>query len=223
MDLPADHPRLKRRPYSDAELIADAAVHAAALIAGLIAFSVLFQQVATRGRLLDEAAIAVYAAGFFLLFGFSCAYNMTPPSRAKWLLRRFDHASIYLLIGGTYTALLSQLPASWWATALTATVWSGALIGVALKVLLPGRLDRLAIGVYLVLGWSAVAAIRPLAAALPAPTLALVAIGGVVYSVGVAFYLWRSLKFQNVIWHACVAAAAACHFAGIAAAVARAA
>ena len=215
MSLPAGHPRLRRRAYSDAELIADGIVHAAAIVAGVIAFSVLFERVATHGRLSDDLAIAVYAACFFMLFGFSCAYNMTPPSPAKWLLRRFDHASIYLMIGGTYTALLSRIPASWWAAALTASVWSGALAGVALKVFLPGRLDRVAIGVYLALGWSAIVAIKPLVAALPAETLALVVLGGVIYSVGVGFHLWHSLKFQNAIWHACVAVAAACHFAGI--------
>ena len=68
------------RDYSDGELIADATVHAAALIAGVIGFSVLFQKIALRGDLGDGVAMAVYAAGFFLLFGFSCAYNMAPLS-----------------------------------------------------------------------------------------------------------------------------------------------
>jgi hemolysin III len=221
MDLPADHPRLKRRPYSDAELIADAAVHAAALVAGLIAFTLLFWKAPLRGGIGGELAMAVYAAGFFLMFGASLAYNMTPNSPLKWILRRCDHSAIYLMIAGTYTALLSLIPDSLWAIALAAFVWCGALIGVALKLFAPGRFDRIEIGVYLALGWSAIIAIRPLVAALPAPTLALIVIGGLIYSVGVAFYLWRSLKFQNVIWHACVAAAAACHFAGIAAAFAR--
>src|SRR5208282_414185 len=118
-----------------------------------------------------------------------------------------DHSAIYLMIAGTYTALLSQIPDSLWAIALAAFVWSGALVGVALKVFLPGRFDRIETGVYLALGWSAIIAIRPLALALPAPTLALIVIGGLIYSVGVAFYLWHSLKFQNAIWHACVALA----------------
>ena len=96
------------RAYSNGEKIADAVVHAVAIVAGVIGFSVLFQKIALRGALGDGLAMAVYAAGFFLLFGFSCAYNLTPPSDAKAILRRFDHASIYLMIGGTYTALLSQ-------------------------------------------------------------------------------------------------------------------
>jgi hemolysin III len=202
-------------------LVADGAVHAAAIVAGLIAFSLLFQKVAERGGVSDGVAMAVYAAGFFLLFGFSCAYNMAPPSRAKWLLRRFDHASIFLMIGGTYTAFLSQAYFALWTIALSVTVWSGALAGAAFKLLFPGRYDRLAIVAYLVLGWSALVAVKPLVSALPEETLACVLIGGALYSIGVGFHLWENLKYQNVIWHACVIAAAACHFAGVFQAVGR--
>jgi len=223
MSLPSSHPRLKQRPYGHEELIADAAVHAAAIIAGAIGFSVLFQKIAMHGRPIDGAAMAIYAAGFFALFGFSCAYNMAPPSPAKWLLRRFDHASIFVMIAGTYTALLSQAGLSPWTIAVALVVWVGALIGVTLKIGMPGRYEKIAVVAYLALGWSAVIAFKPLVSALPAPTLALIVVGGLLYSVGVAFYLWHSLKFQNAIWHGCVALAAACHFAGVAWAVGQAA
>jgi hemolysin III len=209
------------RDFSSGEMIADGAVHAAALVAGVIGFSVLFQKVALRGAPTDGAAMTIYAAGFFLLFGFSCAYNMAPPSPAKWLLRRFDQASIYLMIGGTYTALLSQASIAFWTIALSATVWTGVIAGVALKLFLPGRFDRVSIIVYLALGWSALIAIKPLLLALPAETLALIATGGALYCIGVAFHLWESLKYQTAIWHGCVTAAAACHFAGVFHAVGR--
>ena len=213
--------RLPIADYSHGELIADGAVHAAAIVAGVIGFSVLFEKIALRGALGDGLAMAAYAAGFFLLFGFSCAYNMAPPSPAKAILRRFDHASIYLMIGGTYTALLSQARASLWVVALVAVVWIAALAGASLKLFLPGRFDRFAVRLYLALGWSAIFAIKPLAAALPVDTLALIVAGGVIYSVGVAFYLWESLKFQTAIWHACVTVAAACQFAGVLQAIGR--
>ena len=209
------------RPYSHGELIADAAVHAAAIVAGVIGFSVLFEKIALCGDLGDGLAMAVYAAGFFLLFGFSCAYNMTPPSAAKTLLRRFDHAAIYLMIGGTYTALLSQARASLSVVALAIVVWIAALVGASLKLFLPGRFDRFSVRLYLALGWSAVFAIKPLVSALPVDSLAFIVAGGVLYSVGVAFFLWESLKFQNVIWHACVMVAAACQFAGVLQAIGR--
>jgi hemolysin III len=221
MVMSGSRPLPEYRDMSSGEMIADGAVHAAALVAGVIGFSLLFEKVALRGAASDGVAMAIYAAGFFLLFGFSCAYNMAPPSRAKWLLRRFDHASIYLMIGGTYTALLSQAAIAFWTIALSATVWTGALAGASLKLFLPGRFDRAAIGVYFALGWSALIAVKPLVSALPPQTLALIAMGGALYSIGVAFHRWESLKYQNAIWHTCVVAAAACHFAGVFQAVGR--
>ncbi len=216
MLLPETHPRLFKRAYSMGELIADGFVHAVAILAGLIAFAVLFVRIALHGGVSDALAMGVYAAGFFLLFGFSCAYNMTPPSPVKWVLRRFDHASIYLMICGTYTALLSQLPDHRLAWTLAAIVWGVSLGGIALKFGLPGRFDRISIAIYLALGWVAVFAVRQLIDALPVSTLILVIVGGLFYSVGVLFYRWHSLKYQNAIWHSFVAIAAGCHYAGIA-------
>jgi hemolysin III len=216
MSLAPDHPRLAKRPYSVGELVADGFVHAAAIVAGLIAFAVLFVRIAQTGDASGGVAMAIYAAGFFLLFGFSCAYNMTPPSPLKWMLRRFDHAAIYLMIAGTYTALLAHLPNHAIAWTLAGIVWVGALFGIGLKLFWPGRFDRASVVFYLALGWVAIFALRPLIATLPGATMLLLCIGGLLYSIGVIFYRWHSLKFQNAIWHGFVLAAAGCHYAGIA-------
>ena len=173
------------------------------------------------GGLGRHSAFAVYAAGFFALFGCSCAYNFAKPSPIRWRLRGFDHASIYLMIAGTYTALLSQVPASPGAIGLGVFVWTAALAGAAAKLLLPGRFERGGIAAYLALGWAALPMAVPLARALPVESSALVLAGGALYSVGVAFHVWDSLKFQSAIWHGFVAAAAGCQFAGVLAAVGR--
>ena len=222
MSLPENYPRHLKRLYSHGELIADGLVHAAAILAGIVGIAVLFVLVVMHGSIAEGLAVTVYAAGFFAMFGFSVAYNMTPPSPLKWLLRRFDHSSIYLMIAGTYTPLLSQLQDRIWAWALALVVWTGAIAGIVLKVALPGRFDRLSIVIYLLLGWVAVIAAKPLIDSLPGPTLVLIAVGGLLYSAGIVFYLWHNLKFQNAIWHLFVAAAAGCHYAGIVGCVARA-
>jgi len=219
MSLPLSHPRLQKRAPSQGEIVADGVVHIAALLAGLIAFAALFAYIVVHGEAGLGIATGIYAAGFFAMFGFSCAYNLTPPSSLKWLLRRFDHSAIYFMIAGTYTALLAMLGNQVWNWVLIGVVWAGALGGSAIKILLPGRFDRAAIALYLLLGWAALAAIKPVATALPTATLVLVVVGGLLYSVGVIFYKWHSLKFQNAIWHSFVAAAAACHYAGIAVAI----
>jgi hemolysin III len=219
MTLSADHYRTLKRELSLGELLADCIVHALALLAGLIAFPLLlFHSLQTAG-IGHFAALAVYATGFFLMWGFSLAYNMTPPSALKWLLRRFDHSMIYVMIAGTYTAVIPHLSGAWpWM--LGAVVWTGAALGTAVKVALPGRYDRLSILAYVMLGWVGVIAIGPAIAALPAVSLWLLVAGGATYVAGVGFYVWERLRFQNAIWHGFVAVAAGLHFAAVALAVA---
>ncbi|MGA0540186.1 PAQR family membrane homeostasis protein TrhA [Neotabrizicola sp. VNH66] len=220
MTLPDYHRRLLKRPYSEGELVADGIVHALALLAGLIAFPLLLSHALNNSGIGIFAALAVYAAGFFLMFGFSLAYNMAPPSAVKWLLRRFDHSMIYVMIAGTYTAVIVQFDSPAWTWALGVVVWVAAAIGILVKVLLPGRYDRLSILAYILLGWVGVAAAVPVTAALPAVSVWLLVAGGVTYVAGVAFYVWERLRFQNAIWHLFVAVAAGLHFAAIAVSVA---
>ncbi|QYZ71485.1 PAQR family membrane homeostasis protein TrhA [Neotabrizicola shimadae] len=220
MTLPENHHRLSKRELSLHELLADGIVHALALLAGVIAFPVLLVHALQTSGIGTFAALTVYAAGFFLMWGFSLAYNMTPPSMLKWLLRRFDHSMIYVMIAGTYTAVIPHLESQGWAWALGIVVWSGAALGILVKVVLPGRYDRLSILAYILLGWVGVIAIGPVSAALPAMSLWLLAAGGLTYVAGVGFYVWERLRFQNAIWHMFVAVAAGLHFAAVAVAVA---
>ena len=216
MSLPDAHSRLFKRDYSLAELLADGVIHVVAIVAGLLAYAVLLAKVIAGGHSWVFLAMAIYAAGFFLMFGFSLAYNMTPASPLKWMLRRFDHAAIFIMIAGTYTALLSAAGLTGWMPWLLGFVWIGAAGGVLLKFLLPGRLDRLSIVFFLVLGWSGAFALAPLSQHLPVSALTLLVAGGLTYVVGLAFYLWESLRFQNAIWHSFVAAASALQFAAVA-------
>ncbi|MBL9050561.1 MAG: hemolysin III family protein [Tabrizicola sp.] len=219
MTLPSDHYRILKRELSLAELLADGIVHAMALLAGLIAFPLLLFHGLQTAEIGTFAALTVYAAGFFLMWGFSLAYNMTPPSALKWLLRRFDHSMIYVMIAGTYTAVIPHLSGNWpWIMGVV--VWTGAVLGILVKVVLPGRYDRLSILAYVMLGWVGVIAAGPVTAALPSVSLWLLVAGGLTYVAGVAFYVWERLRFQNAIWHGFVAVAAGLHFAAVAVAVA---
>ncbi|NJM30135.1 MAG: hemolysin III family protein [Rhizobiales bacterium] len=204
-----------QRRFSAAERFADSGVHIVGITAAIVG-SILLLATAARLRSSGEiAALAVYAACLLSMLGFSAAYNMTPPSRLKWVLRRFDHSAIFLLIAGTYTPLLVQLAGTSLAWGLGAVVWTGAAAGIALKLLLPGRFDTISIGIYLMLGWAGVFAIGSFMAVLPHSAMMLIFAGGLLYTAGVVFHLMSRLKFQNAIWHAFVVAAAACHFAAI--------
>ncbi|HRK24886.1 MAG TPA: hemolysin III family protein [Beijerinckiaceae bacterium] len=216
MTLPADHPRLTRRPFSQAELIADGLLHAVALLASIIGLTVLIVLVLFRRGNLELSAVVIYGVGLLAMFGFSAAYNLVPISPLKWVLRRFDHSSIYLMIAGTYTPFLVLIGDPFWSIIMGIIVWGGAISGIVLKVALPGQFDRLSIAIYILLGGSALIAIRPMVEKLPAPTLYLLLAGGIIYVAGVAFYVWKNLRFNNVIWHGFVSVAAGCHYAAIA-------
>ncbi len=98
---------------------------------------------------------------------------------------------------------------------LLAGIWLVAAAGAAVKLTLPGRFDRLAIALYLALGWSGIMAYESVIAALSPPALWLLGAGGLLYSLGVIFHVWRRLPFQNAIWHGFVLAAAACHYGAV--------
>jgi hemolysin III len=159
--------------------------------------------------------VSIYGAALLSSLGISAAYNLWPVSPLKWRLRRLDHSAIFLLIAGTYTPFLAQMKGSLESSILLAGVWLTSLAGIVLKLRFTGRFDRLAVILYLAIGWSGAAAYDSVVAKLPATTLVLIAAGGVLYTAGVAFHLWRGLRFQNAIWHAFVLAAAACHYGAV--------
>jgi hemolysin III len=202
------------RDYDRAEITADAIIHGVGLILGVVGVAVLIVFAARSPGNGDLPVAVVYAAGLLAMLGFSAAYNLWPASRIKWILRRFDHSAIFLLIAATYTPFMAQVKNGPVASAMLAIVWTVAAVGMVMKLTLPGRFDRLSTVLYLLLGWSGVM-MRDVIAALPAATLWLLGAGGLLYTFGVIFHLWSSLRFQNAIWHAFVVFAAACHYSAV--------
>jgi hemolysin III len=201
--------------YDRAELIADGVVHGIGVFGGLIAATVLVVLTAVYASALDVAVVSVYVAGLLTMLVLSATYNMWPVSRAKWVLRRFDHSAIYLLIAATYTPIIMELKDSLFAMALLIGVWCVAIVGIVIKLVVPGRYDRLSVGLYLAMGWSGVMLYGRVVNALPALALWFVLAGGMLYSFGVIFHSWRRLRFQNAIWHCFVLLGAACHYTAV--------
>jgi hemolysin III len=201
--------------YDRAELIADGVVHAIGICTGLVAATVLVVLTAVYASTVDIVVVSVYVAGLLSMLGLSASYNLWPVSPTKWVLRRFDHSAIYVLIAATYTPFIVELKQSIFAYALLIGVWCVAIFGIVLKLRWPGRFDRLAVGLYLALGWSGAMLYDQVVTALPAMALAFVIAGGVLYSLGVIFHSWRRLRFQNVIWHCFVLLGAGCHYTAV--------
>lgn len=203
------------RDPSRRELIADGVVHGVGLAAGVAGVIVLALMVALRGDWLAALPTAVYGLGLLAMLACSAAYNLARNSRRRALLRRFDHAAIFAMIAGTYTPFTTLRLDGGWGAGLTVAVWIVATIGIALKLWKPHLVERASIPLYLALGWTIVVAVNPLLAALELSTLVLLAVGGLLYTLGVAFHVWERLPYQNAAWHACVLAAAAVHYAAV--------
>lgn len=199
--------------YARAEKWADGAVHLAGLAAGLIAIAVFWSM---QKHSLGSGVVAglwVYWVGLIAMLSVSFCYHMTPWERYRPALRRADHATIFLKIAGTYTPLVMSIGTAF-SYVILVVVWGLALLGAALKMFRwrrPGKLDA---GLYLGLGWLSCLLIWGIFQSSTAAGLCVIA-GGLLYSAGVIFYHWESLKFANAIWHGFVVVASGWFFAAI--------
>jgi hemolysin III len=141
----------------------------------------------------------------------SAAYNLTRGRRFNEWLRRVDHACIFLAIAGTYTPLLTRLRPDEAAVALT-LVWSMAAAGAVLKLSAPRRYERLGLALYLALGWIGAPLAPALSGHLRHGTAALIGLGLLIYTAGIAAYRAERMRYHNVVWHLAVLAAATCHY-----------
>ena len=200
-----------RRRFTLAELIADGVVHGIgiAFAIGLGTVLIVFAALGTARP--ELPAIVLYLTSLLTVLGVSLAFNLAPLNGFKKLMARFDQAAIFLLIAGTYTPFLAVIGGTPGTGLLMVVIWALALVGVSLKLIVPERFGRLAILLYLAIGWSGVLVFHSLATQLPAPSFWLIIAGGLTYSAGIVFHLWDRLKFQNVLWHVFVVAGSICH------------
>ena len=205
---------LRARP-TRAETNADRATHLLGVPLGVLAAIWLVGATWPTRNTLLIATIAVYAVGLVAMLSASAAYNLMRPGRAKELLRRLDHSTIYIMIAGTYTPLALNALDPPLSVVLCALVWSLAAAGIALKLAFPRRFERVSLALYLAMGWLVLGVIRPLIEHLPAEALALLVAGGVVYTVGALIYTRERWPFHRPIWHVLVLLAAGLHLTAL--------
>ena len=200
--------------HTQAEHIADGVMHVLGLafaIAGATALMVWAALAVPPERIWP---LIPYVIGLVASFAFSAAYNLTLHRKIRAVLRRFDHAAIYLLIAGTYTPMAIIGISGGRGVALAIAAWSLALFGMTLKLAFFHRWRRLGFALYLGQGWLGVLAAWPLITSLPLSVLILILVGGVTYSAGTIFYA-KAWPFSTAIWHGLVLAAAAIHYAAV--------
>lgn len=198
--------------YSLGEEVAHAVTHGIAIPLSIAGLAVLVAFSALYGNAWHITSSSIYGASLILCFTASTLYHSISHPRAKRILQQIDHATIFLLIAGTYTPFALVNLREGWGWWLFGTVWSIAIIGMIFELFTRQRYPRVSLGLYLGLGWLALVAIKPMLESVGGGGLALLVAGGLFYSLGVIFYVWERLAYNHAVWHLFVLAGSALHF-----------
>lgn len=208
---------LDHHPYSISEEIAHASTHGLGAVLAIVGLTVLVARATLYGNHWHIVAASIFGATLVLMYTASTLYHAIPQMlpRAKRVLRVIDHSLIYFLIAGTYTPFTLITLQGPWGWGLFTFTWGLAAAGVIFKVYATGRFEKVSLAIYLLMGWCAVVAIKPLLQALQPGALALMLAGGLTYTGGVVFYTWRRLRYHHAVWHLFVLAGSVLHFLAV--------
>lgn len=202
--------------YTPREELAHCLTHGLGIVASLVAIPWLAWTAVHGGDTWRLVSGIIFGASALLLFTTSVTYHAATDPRRRIILRRFDHCAIYVLIAGTYTPFMLGVLRGAWGWTLFVLVWSMALLGIAAKTTRWGfRFHKTSVLLYVVMGWIIVIAARPLMRVLAPAELMWLLAGGLFYTGGVAFYLWKNQRYSHAIWHGFVLAGVVCHFMAV--------
>jgi hemolysin III len=198
--------------YSIGEEIAHAVTHGLGILLSIGGLAVLVAFSALYGDAWHITSTSIYGTTLILLYTASTLYHGLPHAKAKQVLQRLDHAAIFLLIAGTYTPFTLVNLRGGWGWTLFGLVWGIAIAGMVLELACKKRYKRLSITLYLGLGWLVLIAIKPMLTSVDTGGLILLLAGGLCYSGGVIFYVWKKLTYHHAVWHLFVLAGSVLHF-----------
>ena len=186
--------------------------HGIGLLLSVVALVVLVVSASLKGTVWHVVSFSIYGSSLVVLYFASTAFHWFKNQKIRNRLNVFDHASIFLLIAGTYTPFLLVTLQGAWGWSIFGVVWGVATAGIVLKFFFAGRFNFLSTIIYVIMGWLIVIAIKPLVAALPFPGLMWLLAGGLSYSVGAVFFLLDKMPFNHAVFHVFVLVGSACHF-----------
>lgn len=203
-----------KREQSREEEVANSVSHGIGLVAALLATPHLIRHAVERGDGGFLIGASVFAASMILLYLASALYHALPSGNTKQIFRIIEHSAIFLLIAGTYTPFTLGVLHGAWGWTLLGLIWALAVSGVVMKVFFLISHPIVSTGLYLLMGWLIVVAIKPLAAGgVPTSGLLLLLAGGLAYTLGVTFYaLDARLRYGHFVWHLFVLTGTACHY-----------
>jgi len=201
--------------YSLPEEVASSVTHGLGVALSITALIILTTLAARSGDIWRVVSFSTYGSTLIMMYLSSVLYHTFQCPGVKRIFRYFDHSAIYLLIAGTYTPFTLVNLRGTWGWTLFGLIWGLAAFGMLMTVLGVGRSRVLASLVYIGMGWLIVIAIKPLLEAIPPGGVAWLVAGGLFYTLGVVFYVWKRLPFNHAIWHLFVLGGSVCHFFAI--------
>jgi len=201
--------------YNRKQEIVNSLTHAVGILFGIVSMPFLISAAVARHNTTGIIGCAVYCFCYLLAFTSSTVYHVCKRNRLKDILRIFDHISIYFFIAGTYTPFLLVYMNNSFGITMLCILWGLTLFGIVFKAYFTNRYEIVSTIIYLAMGWIMFAGGRTFFTHLPPQILLFIMIGGVLYSIGVFFYLWDKYKYTHAVWHLFVFSAAVFHFIAV--------
>ena len=207
----------KKNKYNQSliEEIGNSISHGFGFFLSIIGFIYLMIQISNGSNMWEIIGYTVYGFSLVILYSFSTVYHGLTNSRLKAIFRRLDHSAIYILIAGTYTPVILISLRSTWVIYLLPIIWLIAIIGIYMKIQFIHKYEKVSLWIYITMGWLALIAIKPLLIYLPLKSFVCIIAGGIIYTIGIAFYVRKKLPYHHVIWHIFVLIGSIFHYIGI--------
>jgi len=201
-----------RHQCTPREEVANSLTHGLAMLLSIVGLVIMVLMASRRGDIWQVVSFSVFGSSLILLYLASTLYHTVSQPTAKRFLKIFDHSAIYVLIAGSYTPFLLVALRGVWGWSIFGVVWGLAIAGILMKCLFIERFHNMSIVLYLLMGWLCVVAFKQLLANLSHLSLMLLVFGGLSYTLGVVFYIWRKLPYNHAVWHLFVMGGSAFHY-----------
>lgn len=201
--------------YTLAEELFNSISHGIGAVLSIVALVVLVSFASIKGDIWRIVSFSIYGATLIFLYTSSTLYHSIFHEKTKRVFRVFDHVAIFIFIAGSYTPITLVAMRGNWGWALFGVIWGIAIIGTILKIVAINKLKKLSVFLYVLMGWLVIVAIKPMMEMLPPGFFSWLLAGGLLYTVGVVFYVGKKIPFNHCVWHLFVLAGSSAHFLGI--------
>lgn len=201
--------------YTLGEELFNSISHGVGVLLSIAALVLMIVFAAMEGNGYKLASGIVYGISLILLYSMSMVYHIVQSKKGKAVMRIFDHCSIFVLIAGTYTPYLLTILDKALGWTMFGIIWGMAVIGIIMNSINLEKFSKISLICYIIMGWAIVFTIKPIIQRVPFMGVFLLVLGGIIYTVGVIFYILKKYKYMHSVWHLFVLGGSVCHYLSI--------